>query len=185
MPETPQAYADRITSYVRGADHLGILRSTPKTITALLRGKTVAFLKKQSASGKWSIAQILAHLADSEIVLAYRLRLVAAASGTPIQAFDQDLWQSNAGYLQHTPREALELFSVLRGTNVAFLTSLKPEQWNLFGLHAERGQESIIRMVEMYAGHDVNHLRQIREFIGTGKGTRKKRKSAKIRRRRR
>lgn len=165
MPESPQQYAARITSYVAGMNHLGVLQSTPRTIAALMRGRPGASLKKSRVEGKWAIAELLAHLAESEIVLAYRLRLVAGEGGTPIQAFDQNVWQSNAGYLRKDPQQALELFTILRKANVSFLKSLTEEQWKMYGIHSERGEESVGRMVEMYAGHDMNHLRQIREQV--------------------
>ena len=88
MIETPRAYADRISSYVRGKDHLRVLRSTPALVERLLRGKKASSLKKHPAGGRWSIAAILAHLAESELVFGYRLRLIVGANGTPIQAFD-------------------------------------------------------------------------------------------------
>ena len=84
-----------------------------------------------------------------------------SSNGTPIQAYDQDIWQSHASYLKKNPRKALDLFTELRNSNAAFLKSLSKEQWTRFGIHAERGKESVGRMVELYAGHDVNHLRQI------------------------
>ena len=171
MIETPRAYADRISSYVRGKDHLRVLRSTPALVERLLRGKKASSLKKHPAGGRWSIAAILAHLAESELVFGYRLRLIVGANGTPIQAFDQNIWQSNAAGLRARPLQALELFSVLRRANISFLNSLTPEQWKSYGLHAERGEESIGRMVELYAGHDVNHVRQIRDIARQDRGT--------------
>ena len=161
MTETTQQYSARLTGYVRGLDHLKVLQSTPKKIARLIRGKTSSVLARPLAPGKWSVAEILAHLAEGEIVFSYRLRMVVSAGGTPIQAYDQDVWQSHAGYLKKNPRKALDLFTELRNSNAAFLKSLSKEQWTRFGIHAERGEESVGRMVELYAGHDVNHLRQV------------------------
>lgn len=169
MIESPQQYSERITSYVQGQNHLKVLESTPRAITRLIKGKSSAALSKPAEPGKWSIAEILAHLAEGEMVGAYRFRLVLSASGTPIQAYDQDIWQSNAGYLRKNPKKTLELFTKLRESNVAFFKSLTKEQWDCFGMHAERGKESLVRMAELYAGHDVNHLRQIESIIKSKK----------------
>ncbi len=169
MQETAQEYTTRLTGYVRGLDHLKVLQSTPKNIARLTKGKTLSALSKPHAAGKWSTADILAHLAESEIAFGYRLRLVVGASGTPIQAFDQDSWQSNAEYIRRNPRLALDLFTNLRKGNVAFLKSLTREQWESFGMHAERGKESVSRMAELYAGHDVNHMRQIESMLKSRK----------------
>ncbi len=181
MNESPQQYTSRITSYVQGENHLNILRLTPRKIARVLKGKKPASLTKRPSAEKWSVGEILAHLAEGEIVFAYRLRLVASVNGTPIQAYDQDVWQANAGYLKKNPTLGLATFTALRELNVAFLKSLSAEQRNQYGMHAERGQESVVRMMELYAGHDVNHMRQIEEMVGgnrskkQGGGTRSKR----------
>lgn len=156
---------DRITGYVRGKDHLKVLQSTLKRVKGLLKNATAARMKTRPVPGKWSVAEILAHLAESELVLGYRLRLVLGSNGTTIQAFDQNAWQKNASYLKNNPRRALELFETLRKNNVALLNSLSRAQWRRYGIHEERGKETVGRIVEMFAGHDVNHLRQMESIL--------------------
>jgi len=163
--ESPLEYSERLSSYVRGQDHLKVLQTSPAKIARLLRGKSSSFLRKSSQPGKWSIADILAHLAESDLVVGYRFRLMVSSSGTPIQSFDQDAWQSHAGYLRRDPKAALRMFREIRISNVAFLKSLTKEQWNRFGMHSERGQESVMRLTELTAGHDINHLRQIESIV--------------------
>ncbi|HEX9614706.1 MAG TPA: DinB family protein [Bacteroidota bacterium] len=174
MKESPQEYSARISSYVSGEDHLKVMSQTPSKIAALLRGKPDRFLTRRPESDKWSVAEILAHLTEGEIVIAYRLRMVVATPGAPIQAYDQDVWQNNAGYLQKAPRETLKLFTALRSMNVRFLKSLKGDMLDRFGIHSERGEESIRRMMELYAGHDVNHVSQIKAIMKQGPGVRSK-----------
>jgi hypothetical protein len=169
MTETTQQYSARLTGYVQGLDHLKVLQSTPKNIARLVKGKPTSALSRPPAPGKWSVAEILAHLAEGEIVFAYRLRMIVSANGIPIQAYDQDIWQSHAGYLKKNPRKALDLFTELRNSNIAFLKSLLKEQWARFGIHAERGEESVGRMAELYAGHDVNHLTQVESLLKSKK----------------
>lgn len=163
--ETTEQYIDRITSYVRGKNHLNVLRSTVKRLKSLLKQTTLARLKKRPAPKQWSVAEILAHLAESELVLGYRLRLVLGSNGAAIQSFDQNAWQKNAGYLTNNPSRAMELFEILRNCNIALLNSLSRQQWKRNGIHEERGKETVGRMVEMFAGHDVNHLRQIERIL--------------------
>lgn len=169
MNETPQQYIDRITGYVRGKDHLKVLQSTVRTLKSLLRKGTAAKMKKRPAPDKWSIAEILAHLAESELVFGYRVRMVLMSSGITIQAFDQNAWQRNASYLHKDPKKAFHLFETLRGNNIALLKSISREQWGQYGMHEERGKETVHRMVELFAGHDVNHLRQIELILKTGR----------------
>jgi hypothetical protein len=107
------------------------------------------------------VAEILAHIADTEIVAGYRMRSVLGAPGTPIPAFDQDKWAEAENYAKQDPRLSLEVYRTVREANLRMLKSLRPEQWKHFGIHAERGEESIERITQMMAGHDLNHLEQI------------------------
>lgn len=165
MHETTEQYAARISGYVQGKDHFKILQSTVRKLKLLVGRTPRSRLLKPSAPGKWSAAEILAHLAESELVFGYRLRLVLGANGTLVQAFDQNQWQANAGYLKKDPKQTFEFFQTLRENNIALLESLSKEHWNYYGVHQERGRESIARMVELYAGHDVNHFQQIESLV--------------------
>ena len=118
-------------------------------------------MRKRPAVDKWSVSEIVAHLGDAEIVIGFRMRLILGAPGTPIAAYDQDSWVTSGHYEQRDPRKSVEQFSVVREANLALLKSLTPEQWKLYGMHSERGQETIGRIVRLTAGHDVNHLQQI------------------------
>ena len=165
MNETIQEYIQRIQGKAAGKDPLRVQASTPKAIAALLRRATPARLRKRPAPDKWSVAEILAHLADSEIVSGWRLRSILGAPGTPIQAYDQEAWAAAGRYAKRDPRKSLEQFRVLREANLALLKSLSPEQWKHFGMHSERGEESVERLALMIAGHDVNHLEQIQNIL--------------------
>ncbi|HEY4612610.1 MAG TPA: DinB family protein [Bacteroidota bacterium] len=170
MVETTQQYIARITGYVVGKDHLKVLQVTSKKLAGLVKKATKKKLTQRPAPDKWSIAEILAHLAESEIVFAFRLRLVLGASGAQIQAFDQNVWQDNAGYLNKDAQEALRLFESIRASNIALLKSLSKAQWENYGMHQERGKETVSRIVEMFAGHDINHTLQVEGIVN---GTRK------------
>ena len=165
MRETIEQYKQRILGYVGRDDPVKIQTATPDRIEALLDRVPRAELMKRPAPGKWSVGEILAHLADSEIVGAYRMRSILGAPGSPIPAFDQDKWAEATSYAQQDPRASLRVFRTLREANLALLKSLSSEQWKQFGIHAERGEESIERTVRMYAGHDLNHLRQIEAIV--------------------
>jgi len=173
MNESHEQYAARISSYVAGKNFLQQLQQSPGRITTLLRGKRPAVLTRRPSAETWSAAEILAHLTEGEIVFAYRLRLIASASGTPVQAYDQNLWQANAGYLRKNPKETAQSFEILRSMNVRFIKSLPRDVLDRFGMHAERGQESIRRMLELYAGHDENHIRQLMAILRPEKKARK------------
>jgi hypothetical protein len=122
---------------------------------------------RRPGDGRWSIEEILIHLAQAELVFAYRVRMILSATGTAIQAYDQNIWQANARHLQRHPARALELFRIVRWSNVSLLESLSKGQWGRYGIHEERGKESIKHLTRLMAGHDENHLRQIQRIVGT------------------
>jgi len=163
--ETPQQYTERILGNVKGEEPLGVQAATASTLERLIDGVPVADLRRRPAPDKWSVSEILAHLADAEIVGAFRMRLILGAPGTAIVAYDQDAWARSGHYDRRDPRQSLEQFRVVRDGNLALLRSLDADQWQQYGLHSERGQETIERIVRMFAGHDINHLRQIEQIL--------------------
>lgn len=170
MPETFVEYRKRIMGHVGAAeDPMKLQAAAAKKIEKLVKGASPAKLRKRPAPGKWSAAEIIAHLADSEIVLGYRVRMILGAPGTPIQAYNQDDWVISGHYEKRDVRKALEQFRVLRETNLALYKSLAPEQWKHHGMHSERGEESVELIVRMIAGHDLNHIQQIERILAPKK----------------
>ena len=167
MSETAQQYTQRILANAQGQDPLKLQSATTKKLARLVKGVPTAKLCKRPAPDKWSVAEILAHLADVEIVVGWRMRSILGAPGTPIQAFDQDAWVMAGHYAKRDPRKSIEQHRAVREANLALLKSLSSDQWKQYGQHAERGQESIERIVGMIAGHDVNHIRQIERILGS------------------
>jgi hypothetical protein len=166
MKETPQQYTQRVVSYVKEKQPMAVQAATAKKLQRLIKGVPTARLRKRPAPDKWSVSEILAHLADAEIVGGFRMRFILGAPGTPITAFDQDAWVVSGHYSKRDPRKSVEQFRVLREANLALLKSLTPEQWKHYGIHSERGQESVEHIAKMFAGHDVNHLQQIEGILG-------------------
>lgn len=165
MQETVEQYKQRIMGYLGDQNPMRVQSKTVGKIERLVRRVPAARLKKRPAPGKWSVAEILAHLADDEMVTGYRMRSILGAPGTPIAAFDQDKWAESQSYARHDPKMSLRVLQTLREANLALLKSLRREQWKHFGVHTERGEESIERIAQMMAGHDINHLRQIEAIL--------------------
>jgi hypothetical protein len=165
MQETAQQYIQRVFSYLEGKQPLAVQAATAKKLERLVKGVPTSKLRKRPAPDKWSVSEIVAHLADAEIVIGFRMRLILGAPGTPIAAFDQDSWVTSGHYEKRDPRKSVEQFRVLRETNLALLKSLTPAQWKHHGMHAERGQETIEHIVRMMAGHDINHLQQVERIL--------------------
>jgi hypothetical protein len=176
MPETPQQYTQRILGNVAGKDALRIQRGTAAQLKKLTKGLNKKQLTWYPEAGKWSITEILAHLADTEIVASWRLRLILGSNGTPILGFDQDSWASTLQYAKSDPKWSIEVFRVLRENNLRMLKSIPKPLWENYGMHSERGRESVAHIARMFAGHDINHLRQIegiRKLVKAGKGKRR------------
>jgi hypothetical protein len=166
MNETPQQYKQRILGYVEGKEPLAVQAATAERLERLIEGRSTASLRERPEPDRWSVNEILAHLADGEIVGGFRMRFILGSPGAPILGFDQDQWVVSGHYDKRDPRKSLEQFRVLREVNLALLDSLEPEQWQHYGIHSERGQESIADIVRMFAGHDINHLRQVEAILG-------------------
>ncbi len=111
------------------------------------------------APGKWSVREIVCHLADCETVFGIRLRHTLGEDHHVIQPFDQETWAVNYG--AYTLAEALALFRAARNWNLALLRSLKPEVYGKPVTHPERGEMTFGSIVETMAGHDLNHMGQL------------------------
>jgi DinB superfamily len=164
MNETAQQYIQRITALVEGKP-LAVQAATAKKLERLIKGLPASKLRKRPAADKWSVSEIVAHLGDAEIVIGFRMRIILGAPGTPIAAYDQDSWVASGHYEKRDPRKSVEQFRAVREANLALLKSLTSEQWKHYGVHSERGRETIEHIVRMTAGHDMNHLQQIERIL--------------------
>jgi hypothetical protein len=165
MAETIQEYVARLLSLAGDAEPIAALETTPARLRDLIAGHTPDDLRWTPAPGRWSIVQILSHLADAEIVFAYRVRMMLSAPATPIQAYDQDAWVSAQHAERSDPQAALDLFTAVRASMVRLLQGLTDVELDRFGLHAERGRESIRDLMRLVTGHDRNHLAQVERLI--------------------
>jgi hypothetical protein len=148
--ETAEQYIRRITAQFEGKNFLAVQAATAKKLERMIKGLSMAKLRKRPAPDKWSVNEIVAHL---------------DMPGTPLSAVDQDSWLASGHYEKRDPHKSVELFRVVREANLALLKSLTPQQWKHYGMHSERGRETIKHILRMYAGHDVNHLRQIERIL--------------------
>jgi len=163
--ETPQAYISRILSNVGAEDPWTVISTTGRRLRELIAGRSVEELARTPDPTKWSVVQILAHLADAEVVAGWRLRSILACDGVPLQPFDQDAWANTFRYADTDPFESCQLFDVNRTALLALLRRVDRQLHANYGMHAERGKETIEHLVRLYAGHDLNHVRQIEGLI--------------------
>ncbi len=176
MQETAEQYIKRILGYVEGQDAIKVQRATAGKLQKAISGLTPAQLKWRPEPTKWSIAEIIAHLADAEIVASWRMRSVIGENGITIQPFDQDAWASAFQYRNRDASRSLEVFRVLRENNLRMLKEIAPETWDNYGMHLERGKESVAHLARMFAGHDTNHVLQIDRIVKQLKSAKSKKK---------
>ena len=157
---------------------MGILRETPSVLPRLIARQSPQLAARRPKPDKWSIAEILAHMADVEIVLAYRFRRVLAEPRATIEAFDQDVWAAALRYRSVPPGKSVLRFRELRRWNLDLLGGLTVGEWSRYGNHSERGRESIRDMVRLLSGHDLNHAGQIREILSASDRKQLRRRAA-------
>ena len=159
--EHAKAYVSAVLELLGDRDPIGVLRETPFLLPRAIEGLSPQQLRQPERRGKWSIAQILQHLADSEIASGWRLRLILAQQRPQLTGYDQDLWAERLHRDEEDPREAIELLAVLRRANLRLLEHASPTDLGRVGVHVERGEESLKHLRQLNAGHDLLHLRQI------------------------
>lgn len=164
MPDSEE-YLNSMRDYAKGRDPLELQGQTAAVLAELLAGVSEEKLRTRPGKDKWSVGEILAHLAEDEISTAWRYRQMVEHNGIALPGFDQELWARMGDYGARSPQESLELFRLLRKGNLQFLHQLAPEQWDYFGLHAERGRITVRDLAAHMAGHDANHVEQVRRLL--------------------
>lgn len=159
--EQGRAYTNAILDLLGTREPLEVLEGTESALRKMLDGLSPGAIATPEAAGKWSIRQVLQHLADSDLVWGYRVRMVLTHDRPPLTGYDQDLWADRLRYDEADAHQALDEFGVLRRANLRLLRRASPQDFKRVGVHAERGEESVEHMVRMYAGHDLLHLNQI------------------------
>lgn len=124
-------------------------------------------LRRPEAPGKWSVLQVIKHLADSELVMGYRVRMVLTQDRPPLPGYDQDQWAGEFHYAEVPLPIALDQLRALRAANLHLWTRLTPAQLERVGLHAERGAESAGHLLRLAGAHDLVHRRQIDRILST------------------
>ena len=165
--EQARAYTTAILDLLGTNDPISVLNATPDALKNAIDRLTERELSQPEAAGKWSIRQVMRHLADSDLVWGYRVRMVLAHDRPTITGYDQDLWAGRLHYDQAPVDSSLEEFRVLRRSNLHLITNASPADLERVGVHAERGEESVAHMMRLYAGHDLLHLNQIKRIRKT------------------
>lgn len=165
IPAPIRAYVDETLRLLGDRVPLTVLEETPAWLAARTDHLPESVLRRPEAAGKWSIAQVLAHLADCEIVFGWRARLTLCEDRPTVRGFDQERWERRLAYEDSDPAEALHAFATMRRWNMHVWRAATPEDMSRVGLHSERGEESFEMLLRMTAGHDLRHRRQVDRIL--------------------
>jgi hypothetical protein len=155
------AYVRALLDLLGNRDPLEIAAEQLPWLERRTAGLDDATLRRPEAPGKWSVIEVIQHLADSEIVLAWRTRQILTEDRPVIQGFDQDAWARTFGYAAMPLDLALAQLRGVRAANLRLWRSLTPAQRARVGEHSERGPESLDLLIRMMGAHDLVHRRQI------------------------
>jgi len=162
-------YTAALMDLLGSRDPFEVLSGMAEHVRGAIAGLTPAQQGTPEREGKWSIRQVVQHLADAEVVGSFRFRMVLTHDAPALPGYDQDLWAQRLRYDESDIDTALEDFARLRAANLRLLRRATPDDLRRVMRHSERGEESLAHMIRMYAGHDLLHQRQlarIRQAIG-------------------
>ncbi len=156
MPNNP--YATDLGS----KDPLKALAETPRKIRSILDKWKARQWERTYAPGKWSARRIVIHLAQTELALTTRARFAASQDGYVAQPFDQDTWLVLDDHADGPT--ALDAYTALRRLNLAMFKGLTPAQRRRTFAHPEFGELTPGWVVSQLAGHDIHHLKQLKQI---------------------
>ena len=165
------AYVRSLYEVLGDRDPFEVYAELVPAVETLVRGLDDATLRRPERPGKWAIVEVVQHLADTEIVYGYRMRMALTHPAANLQGYDQDAWARELRYIDVPIEQAMSQLRVLRAANLRMLRALSDEQLDRSGLHDERGPESVRTMMQMIAAHDLVHRNQIariRAALGVG-----------------
>jgi hypothetical protein len=155
-------YLTALLERLGDADPIDVLNATPGRLVEMAERLTPDDWEIPLSPGGWSAAGVVAHLADVELAMGFRLRQ-AVSGRTQVQAFDQDAWARR--YRRLDPTLALESFRATRAWNLALFATFDLDDWLVELDHPERGLESVDVVVRAWAGHDLRHCDRLARLL--------------------
>jgi hypothetical protein len=160
-PDQAKAYVAALMQALGSSDPLAVLRETPSRLARAVAGLSPEQEALPERAGKWSVRHVAQHLADSELVAAFRIRMVLAHESPALPGYDQDAWAERLRYEEAAATMSAGDFRAYREANLRLYERATPEELKRVMRHPERGEESLGLIIRMYAGHDLVHLKQI------------------------
>ena len=162
-----QTYVRALLDLLGSRDPLQVMGELLPWLDRRIAGLPDGTLRRPEAPGKWSVIEVIQHLADSDMVAGYRTRMMLSEDRPPLQGYDQDRWASELHYRDVDLPQALDQPRGLRSANLSLWRSLTPAQLKRVGLHSERGPESVAFLLRLMGAHDLVHRRQIDRILSS------------------
>jgi len=147
------------------ADLLAELASGPFALQQIYAAVPAEIRGRKPGTGKWSVNEIILHVADTEIVYADRVRRALSTERAAVAAFDQDAWATSMAYDALDAELALEAFTALRRYNCALLKRQPAAAFGRTLVHSENGEMTLRKVVESMARHPKSHVAQIERTL--------------------
>jgi hypothetical protein len=163
------AYVRALLEVLGERDPLEVLAELDGWLDRRFAGMPDAALRRPERPGKWSAADVVQHLADSELVLGFRMRMILTEDQPTIQGYDQDKWAGTLRYPDVPLAESRAQLRILRAANLRVLRRLGAAEMERVGMHSERGPESLGHLIKLMGAHDLVHRRQIDRVLEAGR----------------
>jgi hypothetical protein len=168
-PGAAGAYVRALLDLLGSRDPLEVMAELLPWMDSRLDGLPDVVLRRPEGPAKWSVIQVIQHLADSDLVAGFRIRMVVAEDRPPLQGYDQDRWAREFHYDEMPLSAALDQLRALRTANLQLWTRFTPAQLERLGIHSERGPESAGHILRLMGAHDLVHRRQIERILASAR----------------
>jgi hypothetical protein len=158
-------YTKALLDVIGDQDPLAVMTELVPWLEQRTRPLDDARVQRPEKPGKWSVLEVVQHLADTELVYGYRVRMILTQETPLIQGYDQDDWARTFRYLEVPLGQAMAQLAALRAANLHLYRSLDAAQLRRAGLHSERGLETVAHNLRIMGAHDLVHRRQIERIL--------------------
>jgi len=156
-------YAEKYVALVAGNDVLENLRTQLKQTATLFSGRSERDGNFRYAAEKWSVKDVVGHVADTERIFAYRALRISRGDQTPLQGFEQDDYVRNARFSERKLQDLVDEYADVRQATLALFGSLDEDAWHRRGV-ASNNTVTVLALAYLIAGHELHHRKILDEL---------------------
>src|SRR5467141_346732 len=149
-------YAEKYVSLITGTDILETLEAQLKQTTTLFSGRSERDGDFRYGPEKWTVKEVVGHIADTERIFAYRALRIARGDQTPLAGFEQDDYVRGGNFAERTLANLAQEFGLVRAATIALFRSLQKDAWQRRGV-ANKNEVSVRALAFIVAGHELHH----------------------------